>query len=413
VPDKLDGIIFSEILADNPNNGGFNTNNSTNGNGSAQINKEDEFIEFVNTSNATIDIGGYQVWSDQLGLLHTFDSPTLVAPGEAVVVVGEFDPLLPANTGLTNFYEANGPAASASGNGGFLEDGEDNGSGDKNDTLYLVDLDGNYIRFSYGATIDVPTTLPAGFPAGGSLQGSGEILQDPAGAANGIPYQRNADGDFFVSPTPTPTPGVADFVCFATGTLIMTDQGEIAVEDLRPDMRLLTRDCGYVPLRALRATQVDKTVLRWNPDACAIAIPAGALGNTKHLIVSPAHRVLCTGAEVSLICGASEALVPAHHFVGYAGVTRVPSNRPVTYYHLLCDDHQMIQSDGIWTESLFLGDVAHAAVRATEEWVVAPDCNIDALSHAQTARIVLKRHEAQVLLSQTLPVTTDDAMQAA
>ena len=36
--------------------------------------------------------------------------------------------------------------------------------------------------------------------------------------------------------------------CFTPGTRIVTDQGEVAVEDLRPGDMILTRDNGFQPL---------------------------------------------------------------------------------------------------------------------------------------------------------------------
>lgn len=388
--DKLNGIIISEVLADNPT-GSLDVNNS------GQGNKLDEFVEFQNTTNADIDLGGYQVWSFENGLLHTFTAGTTLAAGDTVAVLGEFDPAIPANSGIDNFYQANGNANNniASSNGGFLEDGE----GQKNDTIYLVDANpgsptfGDYIQLSYGQNLNIPGALPSGFPAGGTMQGDGETISSDA--PNTTSFLRDGAGNFVEGP---PTPGNPGVPCFTPGTLITTESGDVAVEDLKPGMRVLSRDHGYVTLRATRSADIRPAVLRWNPDLCPVVVPSGVLGNHRAMTFSPAHRILVQGIDVELVCGGAEAFVPAHHFVGLAGSTRLPANRPVTYIHLLFDHHEVICSDGVWTESLFMGDVAQAAIRAVEDWTVQDGFDLGQVIHRRTARIVLKRHEAAVLL---------------
>jgi hypothetical protein len=382
--DLLNGILISEVLADNAGGGATDVNLD------GTTNKQDEFIEFQNATNADIDLEGYQVWSQEHGLLHTFGTGDTILAGETATVVGTY------NNPPTGFYGANGNNNSAQGNGGFLEDGE----GQKNDTLYLVDPDGNYIRLSYGANLNIPTSLPAGFPTGGSLQGGGESIS--SGAPNGTSFIRDQDGEFIENPD-DPNPGDPGVPCFTAGTLITTDQGDIAVEDLTPGMRVLSRDHGYVPLRAARAATIRKTVLRWNPSLCPVSIPAGVLGNTHTLTLSPAHRILVEGADVELVSGAAEALVPVHYFVGQAGIARLPTDRLVTYFHLLFDDHEVICSNGVWTESLFMGDLAHAAVRTVEDWKIAEGFDLASAKHSATARTVLRGFEAKVLIDCGLP----------
>ncbi len=380
--DKLNGIIISEVLADNPT-GTLDVNNS------GQANKQDEFIEFQNTTSADVDLAGYQVWSQEHGLLHTFAANSIIETGGTVLVLGDFDPGDPGNGSLDNYYAANGNNNDASANGGFLEDGE----GQKNDTLYLVAPNGDYIQLSYGQNLNIPTSLPSGFPTGGTLQGTGEAIA--SGAPNTTSFVRDGDGDFVEGP---PTPGTPGVPCFTAGTVIATDNGHVCVEDLKPGMRVQSKDNGYVTLRAMRSAIINPTVLRWNPDLRPVTLPAGVLGNKRTLTLSPAHRVLLEGLDVALVCGASEALVPVHHFVGQANIERVSPNRPVTYYHLLFDSHEVISNDGIWSESLFMGDVAHEAIRATEEWDIETGYDLSRTSHARTARTVLKWYEAAVLI---------------
>ena len=94
------------------------------------------------------------------------------------------------------------------------------------------------------------------------------------------------------------------------------------------------------------------------PDLRPVRIAAGALGPNmpeRDLIVSPQHRVLVTARVPKLLFGDDEVLVAAIHLVGRPGVTRVEADA-VTYLHLMFDRHEIVQSDGLWTESFQPGD---------------------------------------------------------
>ena len=383
MPDFLNGLFFSEILADNAGGGAVNVN------GQGGTNKQDEFVEIQNNTSSVIDLGGYQIWSDKHGLLHSFSPGDEIQPGGTATVVGTY------NNPPAGFYGANGNNNSASGNGGFLEDGE----GSKNDTLYLVDPDGDYIRLSYGQNAQVPSSLPSGFPAGGSLQGAGEITS--SGAPNATSILRDADGELVEG---TPTAGIPGLVCFAVGTVITTCDADVAVEDLRPGRRVPTLSGEEVTLRAVRRAPIGRGILRWNPDLRPVLVPAGALGNTRPLHLSPAHRVLLRDARADFLFGSLEVLAPVRHLVGYQGIHVESSEAPVTYFHLLFDRHEVIRASGCWSESLFLGEVAHAGIDAVQGWQVQSGIDLATMSHDATARPVLKRHETALLLDTLAPL---------
>ncbi|MEO0750240.1 MAG: Hint domain-containing protein [Pseudomonadota bacterium] len=393
MPDFLNGLFFSEILADNAGNG------ATDVNGVGGANKQDEYIEIQNKTGDAIDLEGYQIWSDQLGLLHTFEEDDEIGPGGTATVVGTFVNPPPGS----GFFGANGNNNGASGNGGFLEDGESS----KRDTLYLVDPDGNYIVLSYGQPPQTPTSLPTGFPTGGTQQGDGESLN--SGAPNGTSILRDANGDL-VEGTPTPdTPGN---VCFVQGTKITTLNGDTAVERLTPGMKILTKDNGFVTLLAIRRAPLGRGVLRMNPDLRPVVLPAGAVGNTRRLMLSPPHRVLLSDANAELLFGSHEVLVPARHLVGHAGIYQAAATDPVTYFHLLFEQHEVLWSNGCWTESLFLGDATYAALALASGWSMAPGVDVETMQHTQTARPVLKHYET-ALLCEHLHETAPGARHAA
>ncbi len=192
--------------------------------------------------------------------------------------------------------------------------------------------------------------------------------------------------------------------CFTPGTMILTDRGPVPVQALRPGDRVVTRDNGLQPLRWVGQRHLTMGQLQADPDLCPVRIGRGAVsgqGPDREMLVSPQHRVLVTGARAELLFGEAEVLVPAKHLVGRAQVTRAQPQEGVTYVHILFDRHEIVQSDGIWTESfqpaVRMLDAMEAATRA-EVLALFPDLAGDAAGYPG-ARLSLKAHEARVLFA--------------
>ncbi len=145
-------------------------------------------------------------------------------------------------------------------------------------------------------------------------------------------------------------------VCFADGTLIETDQGLAPVEALAPGDLVLTRDGGLQPLVWLGNTTV---VARG--DLAPIVITRGTLGNDRDLVVSPQHAILLNDWRAELFFGQEEVLVRAKDLLGHDGVYR-RTGGIVTYRHVLLDSHHLVRSEGLWTESLYPGEMALSGV---------------------------------------------------
>ena len=94
-------------------------------------------------------------------------------------------------------------------------------------------------------------------------------------------------------------------------------------------------------------------------------------------------------------------LVAARHLLGSAGVEKALPVAGVTYIHLLFDQHEIIRSDGIWSESFQPADrtlnALDAAARA-EVLQLFPDLRQSARAF-EAARPTLKAHEVRVLLA--------------
>ena len=192
--------------------------------------------------------------------------------------------------------------------------------------------------------------------------------------------------------------------CFTPGTRIETDRGLVPVEALAPGDLVLTRDHGLQPLRWVGRRQLSYLDLLANPDLQPVRIGRDAvdgIGPDRSMLVSPQHRLLIEGAAAELLFGEAEVLVAAKHLLGRAEVTRALPTEGVTYIHLLFDRHEIVQSDGIWTESFQPAERMLSAMEAevrAEVLALFPTLVASAKGYG-AARLSLKAHEVQVLLA--------------
>ncbi|MCB1354994.1 MAG: Hint domain-containing protein [Maritimibacter sp.] len=147
--------------------------------------------------------------------------------------------------------------------------------------------------------------------------------------------------------------GAAKVNCFTAGTLIATPRGATAIEALAPGDVVLTRDNGAQEIRWVGQRQLSGPALRVDRDLHPVLIRAGSLGPgvpERDLQLSPNHRVLLLGDHPSLDVAEAEVFVSAHHLVGTRGIASVAVSE-VSYFHFMCDRHEVVLSNGAWTES--------------------------------------------------------------
>ena len=140
--------------------------------------------------------------------------------------------------------------------------------------------------------------------------------------------------------------------CFTPGTRITTHRGEIPVEHLAAGDRVVTRDNGIQTVRWVGKTQMFLQDFQAEPHLLPVFIRQGALGKglpERDMMVSPNHRILVTNDRAPLRFADREVLVAAKHLTSQ-GVHTVQSSG-TTYIHFMCDRHQVVLADGIWTET--------------------------------------------------------------
>ncbi|OIQ43424.1 MAG: type I secretion protein [Roseobacter sp. MedPE-SWde] len=206
--------------------------------------------------------------------------------------------------------------------------------------------------------------------------------------------------------------GTADFFeienvivpCFTPGTLIATPDGERRVEDLALGDRIITRDNGIQAVRWIGKRDLASSDLRAAQHLQPILIQEGALGNglpERDMMVSPNHRVLVASDKTALYFEDREVLVAAKHLTGLVGVDAVETSS-VTYIHFMFDQHEVVLSDGAWTESFQPGDQTLCGLdnaQRNEVYEIFPELKTEEGREAySSARRSLKRHEARLLV---------------
>ncbi len=227
---------------------------------------------------------------------------------------------------------------------------------------------------------------------------------DPQMPAPELVGQAMSDTGALVGATAAAEATVAGTICFTPGTLIATPRGEKPVEDLRQGDRVITRDNGIQEICWMGRRDLDNETLSRNAHLRPVLIRKGALGNglpERDMTVSPNHRVLVANDKTALYFEEREVLVAAKHLTGVEGVDIV-SPLGVSYLNMMFAQHEVVLSDGSWTESFQPGDESLLGIgnaQRTEIFELFPELKTPEGTVAyMSARKSLKRHEAKVIL---------------
>jgi hypothetical protein len=245
----------------------------------------------------------------------------------------------------------------------------------------------SFVSFDDGS----PVTATEG-PANGltSTQigqaGSGESLETTDGGAT------------YVTQT---SPNSGTVPCFVTGTLILTATGERPVETLEAGDLVVTRDNGLQPLRWVGQKEIA-AVANMQIDFRPICIPAHSFGAGKpaqDLYVSPRHRIMVANYNCILLFGTPEVLTAAKHLTSSSAFLSDRTSG-FDYFHLLFDQHQIVYSNGLPTESFHPGDIGLEAfdLPVREElFAIYPDLRIAPNAYDNIARLEIRKFEAELL----------------
>jgi len=136
---------------------------------------------------------------------------------------------------------------------------------------------------------------------------------------------------------------VSDTACYCRGTLILTERGEVAVEDLAIGDRVMTISGEAEPIKWIGRRSYQGRFIAGRRWALPVRIGAGALADgvpARDLFLSPAHALYIEGV-----------LVEAEHLLNGATITQAQSIERVEYFHIELAAHHVIFADGAPAET--------------------------------------------------------------
>jgi hypothetical protein len=131
--------------------------------------------------------------------------------------------------------------------------------------------------------------------------------------------------------------------CFLRGTLILTERGEVPVEQLREGDLVAARFDGLRAIRWIGTQRFDGRLA--GAEHQPVRFAAGCLAPGvphRDLFVSPGHAMLVQGV-----------LAHAGALVNGSTVAQVPTTGEILYFHLNLGEHDCVLANGAWAESYF------------------------------------------------------------
>lgn len=162
-------------------------------------------------------------------------------------------------------------------------------------------------------------------------------------------------------------------VCFASGTLIRTPDGDVAIETLSPGDRVITASGVERSIKWMGHATIDCRRHAKPSQVKPIRISAGSFAPglpSQDLWVSPGHSVCVPVLD--------EVLVPADLLVNGSTVQQI-NCQEITYWHLELDSHDIILANGLPAESYL--DVDNRSFFLTGEGLLDPDRSASDLSN--------------------------------
>ncbi len=135
--------------------------------------------------------------------------------------------------------------------------------------------------------------------------------------------------------------------CYCAGTRIMTEAGEVAVEQLSIGDRVMTVNGSARPIKWIGQRSYAGLFVQDNRHVLPVCFKAGSLADgtpTRDLWVSPNHAMFIDGI-----------LIPAEDLVNGHGVVQANAVEVLHYFHIELESHDVILAEGAWSET-FIDD---------------------------------------------------------
>lgn len=192
--------------------------------------------------------------------------------------------------------------------------------------------------------------------------------------------------------------------CFTPGAVIATPRGEIPIEALKVGDRVFTRDHGIQDIAWIGGRELSAKEMAETPNFQPVMVRAGSLGPNlpdTDLLLSPNHQLLIAGRQNELYFDENEVLAAAKHLTHLDGVEQVEAKSGIEYIHMMFAQHEIVLSNGAWTESFQPGDYSLRGVGAAQRREIEylfPELKTKAgVEGYSAARTVLRSHEAKLI----------------
>lgn len=146
---------------------------------------------------------------------------------------------------------------------------------------------------------------------------------------------------------------------FARGTLVATDRGLVAVEDLVPGMIVQTAEGRLEPIVWIGSMMIYPAhALPGVEPSVMTRITAEAFGSGRpmpDLMLGPQARILFRDLRCQVVTGAAMAYAPARAFVDGDSIIAVTPGATMMVFHIMLNRHASIRTAGIEVESFHPG----------------------------------------------------------
>jgi hypothetical protein len=160
------------------------------------------------------------------------------------------------------------------------------------------------------------------------------------------------------------------FAAFARGTLLSTERGFVAVEDLWPGMEVRVAGGGLSRLLWRGSTMIVPRGQGQDPAMTRLTrLSADALGFGRpfeDLVLGPRARLVNRRAGVRLLTGHDAALIPASDLVDGVSAIEVTPAAPVEVFHLGFARHERLLANGVEVESHHPGPLHAVPLRGEQ-----------------------------------------------